>query len=171
MRSRRDIIVTVCCIAMIVLTASAVSQSNREAMFRQSCESNLSSLGKAMQIYANDYEDELPKAGSRRRNEWVPTVPNWAGRNRYGAYGMTRDNSYTGKVTATSSLYLLVKYEEAEMGWFVCPGEPNTTPLNLGRVPEELPEAEASSRRRVAAVTLAGSTGSERTTMTIVPTG
>jgi hypothetical protein len=139
MRTRRDIIVAVLSVVMIVLTAGAVSESNRDAMFRQRCASNLSSLGKAVQVYANDYLDEFPKAGFRR-NEWAPTLPNWAGRHRQEAYGMTRDRSdYVGKVTATSSLYLLVKYEEAKMDWFVCPGEPDTTPFDLRRVPEELP--------------------------------
>ena len=143
MRTKKDVIIAVCCIVLIVLTAGAVRQSNRDAMFRQRCASNLSSLGKAMQIYANDYEDELPKAGSRRRNEWAPTLPNWApqGRgSRSEAYGMTRENSYTGSVTATSSLYLLVKYSEVKVDQVVCPGEADTTPLNLRRVPEKLPE-------------------------------
>ncbi len=140
LRTRSDVIVTAFCVAMLILAIGAASQSQRERMFRQRCAANLSSLGKAMQIYVNDYLDELPKAGSKRGNTWVPTLPNWASRSRYEAYGVTRENSYTGSVTATSSLYLLVKYEEAKMSRFVCPSEPDTTPLDLKRVPEELPK-------------------------------
>jgi len=140
MRTRRDIIVAVLSVLAIVLTAGAVSESNREAMFRQRCAANLSSLGKTMQVYANDYLDEFPKSGMRR-NEWVPTLPNWAGRNRQEAYRFRRgDSDYVCDVTATSSLYLLVKYSEAKVDQFVCPAEPGTTPLDLRRVPEELPE-------------------------------
>lgn len=140
MRTRRDILVAVLSVLTIVLTTGAVSESNREGAFRQHCRANLASLGKAMQVYANDYLDEFPKAGSAWGNEWVPTLPNWAANRRYPAYGITRENSYAGKVTATSSLYLLVKYEEAKMEQFVCPAEPNTTPFDLRGVPEELPE-------------------------------
>jgi len=140
LHTKSDVIVTGFCVAMLILIVGAASRTQRERMFRQRCAANLSSLGKAMQVYVNDYLDELPKAGSKRGNKWVPTLPNWASRNRYGAYGVTRENSYTGSVTATSSLYLLVKYEEAKMSWFVCPSEPDTTPLDLKRVPEELPK-------------------------------
>ncbi len=140
LHTKSDVIVMVFCVAMLILVVGAASQTQRERMFRQRCASNLSSLGKAMQIYVNDYLDELPKAGSKRGNKWVPTLPNWAGQNRSKAYAMTRENSYIGSVTATSSLYLLVKYEEAKMDQFVCPGEADTTPLDLARLPEELPE-------------------------------
>jgi len=34
---------------------------------------NLSGIGKAMLIYANDYEDELPRAGGRN-SSWTPPV-------------------------------------------------------------------------------------------------
>ncbi|UCD51124.1 MAG: hypothetical protein JSW27_00550 [Phycisphaerales bacterium] len=33
---------------------------------------NLSGIGKAMLIYANDYEDELPRAGGRNAGSWYP---------------------------------------------------------------------------------------------------
>jgi len=139
MKTWRDTLVVVLCVATIVLTAGAVSESNRDAMFRQRCTANLSSLGKTMQVYANDYLDEFPKAGMRR-NEWVPTLPNWVGRNRQEAYRFRRGGTdYVCDVTATSSLYLLVKYALAKVDQFVCPTEPGTTPLDLRRVPEELP--------------------------------
>jgi len=139
--TKKDVIVTVCCVVMIVLTAGAVGESHRDLMFQQRCADNLSSLAKALEVYANDYEDALPKAGSRMSNQWVPTLPNWAARRRWDAYGIARDgSSYTTRVTTTSSLYLLVKYAEAKVEQFVCPGEADTTALNLRQVPEELPQ-------------------------------
>ncbi len=137
--TKSDLIVAPFCVLLIVLVAGAASQSNRDQMLRRTCAKNLSSLGRAMLVYANDYEDELPKAGART-NEWVPTLPNWAGLDRRRAYGFTRDgSSYKAKVTTTSSLYLLVKYAEVPVERFVCPAEPDTTPFKLDQVPEPLP--------------------------------
>ena len=137
--TKRDAIVAVCCVAMLLLVVGAASQSQRERMFRQSCANNLSSLGKTMLVYGADYGDQLPKAGLRR-NEWVPTLPNWAAPRRWDAYGIMYDgSSRAGKVTVTSSLYLLVKYAEVKVETFICPGEAATTPLNLRQVSEELP--------------------------------
>jgi hypothetical protein len=133
--TKSDVVVAPFCILMIVLTAGAASQVNRDLMLRRTCASNLSSLGKAMLIYANDYDDELPKAGLRN-NTWVPTLPNWMGGTRRQAYGITRNGS--AKVTTTSSLYLLVKYAEAPVERFVCPAEPDTTPFKLDQVREPL---------------------------------
>lgn len=141
MRTVRDIVVAVFCVVVIVLTAGVVSESSREAMLRQRCAANLSSLGKAMQIYASQCLDELPKAGYRQ-TEWVPTLINWAAKHPSDAYGIPLDgSSRTAKVTVSSSLYLLVKYAQAKMDEFVCPGEPETTVFDVRRVPEELPEA------------------------------
>jgi prepilin-type processing-associated H-X9-DG protein len=139
--TRKDILVGILCAVLIVMTAGAVSESRRKPALRRRCARNLSGLGKAMLIYANDYEDEFPKAGVRHSNQWVPRLPNWAARNRWEAYGVNPgDSKRTGKVTTTSSLYLLVKYAEVVPRLFVCPAEPETTPFALAKVPEKLPE-------------------------------
>jgi hypothetical protein len=123
---------------LIVMTAGAVKEMGTEGAFRQTCATNLSGLGKAMLLYSNDYEDELPIAGGKV-NEWVPTIPNWLGRVRTQAFGMnTRDGS-GGKTTTTSSLYLLVKYAEVAPGKFVCPSEPKTRAFSLSDAKETLP--------------------------------
>jgi len=139
--TRKDVVVGVLCAVLIVLTTGAVSKSRSRLTLRRRCAMNLSGLGKAMLIYANDYDDELPKAGVRNKNQWVPRLPNWAARSRWEAYGVNPgDSTRMAKVTTTSSLYLLVKYVEVTPKSFVCPAEPETTPFSLAKVPEELPE-------------------------------
>ncbi|MBN2130125.1 MAG: hypothetical protein JW741_11545 [Sedimentisphaerales bacterium] len=139
--TRKDVVVGILCAVLIVMTAGAVSESRSKLTLRRRCARNLSGLGKAVLIYANDYEDELPKAGLRNSNQWVPKLPNWAARNRWEAYGVNPgDATRTAKVTTTSSLYLLVKYAEVTPKLFVCRAEPGTTPFSLAKVPEELPE-------------------------------
>ena len=139
--TRKDVVVGILCAVLIVLTAGGVSESRSKLILRRRCAKNLSSLGKAMLIYANDYDDEFPKAGVPKSNQWVPKLPNWAGRHRFEAYGVDPgDSTGMAKVTTTSSLYLLVKYAEVLPKRFVCRAEPDTTPFSLARVPQELPD-------------------------------
>ena len=96
----------------------------RQLAFRMTCGTNLSVIGKAMLLYANDYEDELPRPGGRG-STWGP-VADWVAPNRYAAYGMANDGS-GGEATISSSFYLLVKYAEVTPKSFVCKGDTGTT--------------------------------------------
>jgi prepilin-type processing-associated H-X9-DG protein len=136
--TRCDMIVAALCVVVAVMTAGAVSQLGTEEAFRQTCSKNLSFFGKVWPIYANDYEDELPKAGLRK-NQWVPTLPNWMARSRSEAYAIDPTGG-TAKTTVTSSLYLLVKYVEAKAGWFVCPSERDTREFKLSDAREKVRE-------------------------------
>jgi hypothetical protein len=135
--TKQDIIATALCVTFVVMTVHAVAPTPEELANRMRCATHLSGLGKAMLIYANDYEDELPKAGGRR-NQWVSAVPNWRALNRRDAYGIARNGS--GKSTVTSSLYLLVKYAEITPKHFVCPSDTDRREFKLSRVPEKLPK-------------------------------
>jgi hypothetical protein len=134
--SRADGIVAVLCLAMLFLILGAVGQAGQEEARRRVCRTKLSGLGKAMLLYANDNDDELPKAGART-NEWVPEIPDWMAQTRRAAFDI---NGRQGRVTVTSSLYLLVKYLEVSPKQFVCPSEEGTSEFNIKNVPEELPE-------------------------------
>jgi len=88
----------------------------RQIAFRMVCGTNLSGLGKAMLIYANDYEDELPRAGGRN-GVWVGKITDFAGVTRAAAYGSN------GNASVTSCFYLLVKYAEVTPKSFLCKGD------------------------------------------------
>jgi len=97
----------------------------RQIAFRMVCATNLSGIGKAMLIYSNDYDDELPRAGGRN-SVWSSRIPNWRADNRFTAYGLSADGS-GGMGTITSSFYLLVKYAEVTPKSFICKGDHGTT--------------------------------------------
>ncbi len=97
----------------------------REIASRMVCGANLSGIGKAMLIYSNDYDDELPRAGGRN-SRWSNRIPDWRANNRYQAYGLQTDGS-GGQATISSSFYLLVKYVEVTPKSFVCKGDHGTT--------------------------------------------
>ena len=85
--------------------------------FRMVCGSNLSGIGRAMLIYANDWDNCFPRAGSLT-SKWG-TTPNWQADNRSDAFGLKPDGT-GGSATISSSLYLLVKYAEVTPKSFCC---------------------------------------------------
>ncbi len=85
---------------------------------RMTCGVKLSSIGKAMLIYANDYADEFPRAGGPG-SRWTGRIPDWAASTRRDAYGLAPDGT-GGQVSVSASLYLLVKYGEVSPDLFLC---------------------------------------------------
>jgi len=97
---------------------SVIMRMPRSTAYRMVCGTNLSGIGKAMLIYANDYEDELPKAGGKN-SVWAATIPDWKAENRFEAYNINPDGTGS-QGSISSSLYLLVKYAEAQPKSFNC---------------------------------------------------
>ena len=93
------------------------------------CGTNLSGLGKAMLIYANDYDDALPSAGGPN-GRWVARSPWWAAENIEDAYGLSDPKANEGRASVSASLYLLVKYAEVTPKSFVCKEDYGTTEFN-----------------------------------------
>ena len=120
-------------VSMVVFFAAGVAMPAlgraRQLSIRAICAKNLSRMVKAMLIYANDYEDELPRAGGRS-SEWKPSIADWQARNRRAAFGLDGSGS-GGQASISSSLYLLVKYAEVTPTMFVCPGDPGVTDFRL----------------------------------------
>ena len=90
----------------------------RSRAFRMVCGTNLSGIGKAMLLYANDYDNELPRAGGEN-SIWANKIPDWKATDQNKAYGLDSEDS-EGTASISSSLYLLVKYENVEPKNFVC---------------------------------------------------
>jgi len=104
---------------------AALTLPTHGTAYRMTCGTNLSGIGKAMLIYANDYEDELPRAGGSS-SEWTGRVADWTAPTRQQAFGLSPDGS-GGHVSVSTSLYLLVKYAEVTPKSFLCgPGSRKT---------------------------------------------
>jgi len=112
-----------------VIFLNSVLLRPRSIAFRMTCGTNLSGMGKAMLIYANDYDDKLPRAGGPE-SRWTPHILNWAADNRYDAYALAL-NGGGGTASISSSLYLLVKYAEVTPKSFVCTHDKGTTEFKL----------------------------------------
>jgi len=119
-----ELLVVIAIIALLMGILMPALARVRQIAFRMVCGTNLSGIGKAMLIYANDYEDELPRAGGRN-STWTARIPAWDAANRFGAYGVAADGS-GGTASITSCFYLLVKYAEVTPKSFICKGDSGT---------------------------------------------
>ncbi len=131
-----ELLVVIAIIALLMGILMPALSRVRQLAFRLTCGTNLSGIGKAMLLYANDYQDELPRAGGRT-STWG-AVQDWTAANRYQAYGLAADGS-NGKATISSCFYLLVKYTEVTPKSFVCKGDAGTMEFKLSDLPTALP--------------------------------
>jgi len=123
-----ELLVVIAIIALLMGILMPALARVRQLAFRMTCGTNLSGIGKAMLLYSNDYQDELPRAGGRT-STWGQ-VANWMGASRFAAYGLAADGS-GGRATISSCFYLLVKYTEVTPKSFVCKGDAGTTEFKL----------------------------------------
>ena len=105
---------------------------SRATAIRLACEANVTGLGQAITVFANENDARFPQAGGPGAT-WSPEgiILDWIG-GRSGtedeAFGIIRD-PYTGEVinsgraTITSSFYLLVKYSMVTPKQVVCKGD------------------------------------------------
>jgi hypothetical protein len=124
------------CVFLAALVAPLFSQSQTRVE-RLLCRSNLAKIGRAMQVYAYDYERALPRAGGPA-TQWGRTS-NWMAPDRYMAFNLSRRDGTGGAASVSASLYLLVKYMTLPPAVFVCAADAGTTELKLSELPYAVP--------------------------------
>jgi prepilin-type N-terminal cleavage/methylation domain-containing protein len=132
-----ELLVVIAIIALLMGILMPALARVRQLAFRMTCGTNLSGIGKAMLIYANDYEDELPRAGGRNAN-WGATQ--WNALTRAAAYN---DSGTTSTASISSCFYLLVKYAEVTPKSFICKGDTGTNEFQLSEEPpSQIPNSD-----------------------------
>jgi prepilin-type N-terminal cleavage/methylation domain-containing protein len=119
-----ELLVVIAIIALLMGILMPALARVRQLAFRLTCGTNLSGIGKAMLIYANDYDNELPRSGGKDA-QWGSIT--WDAPDRYTAYGV--GDAARGSIN--SSFYLLVKYAEVTPKSFLCKGDTGTTEFTL----------------------------------------
>ena len=115
-----ELLVVIAIIALLMGILMPALARVRQIAFRLVCGTNLKGIGTAMLIYANDYEDELPRAGGPTTTQGP--LANWLAGDRRTAFGLANDGS-GGKATLSSHFFLLVKYAEVTPKSFICKGD------------------------------------------------
>jgi len=119
-----ELLVVIAIIALLMGILMPALARVRQIAYRLYCGTNLSGIGKAMLIYSNDYDDEMPRAGGRT-SVYAPTIANWQGATRDAAFGMTA--GVGGAANITSCFYLLIKYSEVTPKSYLCKGDSGVT--------------------------------------------
>jgi len=129
-----ELLVVIAIIALLMGILMPALARVRQIAYRLYCGTNLSGIGKAMLIYANDYDDELPRAGTND-GSWVPVINNWQALTATDAYGIT---GTIGNGSITSCFFLLVKYAEVTPKSFLCKGDAGVTNFKISDPAEGL---------------------------------
>lgn len=119
-----ELLVVIAIIALLMGILVPALAKVRQIATRIVCGTNLSGIGKAMMLYANDNDQEYPMAGGRidgNPPRWDADgyIPDWSADTEYIAF---QDFGF-GSATITSSFYYLVKYAEVPPKQFVCGGD------------------------------------------------
>jgi len=130
-----ELLVVIGIIAVLMaILLPALSAVKRVAQ-RVVCGSNLSGIGKAMLLYANDQEGDFPRGGG--------SASLWGNNgmiNDWFAQDGTQYGTPPGRsATITCSLYLLIKYADVTPAQFVCRGDIGTKEFKLSDVTATLP--------------------------------
>jgi len=117
-----ELLVVIAIIALLMGILMPALARVRQLAYRLYCGTNLSGIGKAMLIYSNDYDDEMPRAGLRG-STWTAPITDWKAATRSAAFTTGRGSS----ASITSSFYLLIKYAEVTPKSFLCKGDSGVT--------------------------------------------
>jgi prepilin-type N-terminal cleavage/methylation domain-containing protein/prepilin-type processing-associated H-X9-DG protein len=136
-----ELLVVIAIIALLMSILMPALSKVRELATRVVCGSHLASIGKQMMVYANDQEDNYPRAGGKY-SKWGPlqvtpsSIRGWCawpidqgkGPGTFGepaAFGIPINDPVKSpnRATISSSLYYLIKFADASPKAFVCGGD------------------------------------------------
>ncbi len=126
--ARTDVLVVVALGVFVLMLGGPLTSMPRNQAMRVVCRANLSQIGKAMLLYADDYDGVLPRAADPNAVWNGPVI--WNASNWETAFQIPSDGK-GGGATISSCFYLLVKYLQVSPKLFVCPSDKGTEEFKL----------------------------------------
>ena len=112
-----ELLVVIAIIALLMGILMPALARVRQIAYRMVCGTNLSGLGKAFLIYANENDEEYPRSGGRNSTWYdVGYIQTWEEEREDDAFP-------NGDATIGSSLYLLVRNADVTPKQFLCKGD------------------------------------------------
>ena len=126
-----ELLVVIAIIALLMGLLMPALSRVRQMAYRMVCGSNLAGIGKAMMIYAHDWDEEYPKGGTRNC-DWSTTgsISDWEG----GADHIQAVAFSDGTATIWSCFYLLIKFADVTPKQFICNGDTGVKAFKLSDV-------------------------------------
>ncbi len=126
-----ELLVVIAIIALLMGILMPALARVRQMAYRMACGANLSGIGKAMMLYAQDNSGDFPRAGGK-----VGARRNGAQRAIYLRRTGTQSTealAFPSGINPTigSCFYLLVKYADVGVKQFVCKGDVGTDAFKL----------------------------------------
>jgi len=127
-----ELLVVIAIIAMLMGILMPALARVRQIAYRMVCGTNIAGIGKAIMIYANDNEENYPRAGGRK-SWWTSRgfITNWQSDIDEGAaFGATT----RAQATITSSFYLLIRNTDITPKQFLCKGDVGVREFKLSEM-------------------------------------
>jgi prepilin-type N-terminal cleavage/methylation domain-containing protein/prepilin-type processing-associated H-X9-DG protein len=141
-----ELLVVIAIIALLMGILMPALARVRAIAFRMTCGTNLAGIGKAILIYANDYDEEFPVGGWSNSvfNHGLTPATAWESTSRAGAFGGPPPTA--SRVTITACFYALVKFADVPTKSFVCKSDSGVAefdPHKYGTLAEDFQVTDA----------------------------
>jgi prepilin-type N-terminal cleavage/methylation domain-containing protein len=142
-----ELLVVIAIIALLMGILMPALARVRMIAYRMVCGTNLSGIGKAINLYSGDSKEEYPMPGISKLCVLAQDgrVRNWTGGgpppSAGGAYGTAAPPS-GNKGTVGSIFYLLIKYEDLSVKQFNCKGDVGVKTFALTLYPATTPPVD-----------------------------
>lgn len=143
-----ELLVVISIIALLMSVLLPTLAKVRAMAQRAVCSTNLASLHKHCLTYAQDNQDDYPRAGGKT-SQWSVTsnLPVFHADTEQLAFRGTNPNA-TGRATMGASLYLLIKYADAAPKEYMCGGDRGVVEFELSLYNDVIPDRSQLGRKQ-----------------------